>query len=474
MTGRVVVVGLGPGDPRLVSTAAIETLNGSGRVFLRTERHPSASLAHGAESFDKLYEQAAEIDSVYTGIVERLVAEAGEAGEVVYAVPGSPLVAERTVVLLRRDPRVETVVVPSLSFVDLAWERLGIDPFASNAALIDGHRFAEEAAGRAGPFLVAQCDSRFVLSEIKLAVDEGPEVVALQRLGLPDEKLTRSAWADLDRSFEPDHLSCLWVPALEKPVAAEMTRFAELVRTLRQRCPWDAAQTHQSLARHLIEETYETIEAIDGLGRDDGYRHLEEELGDLLFQVGFHSNLAAEAGHFDLADVARGIREKLVARHPHVFGPPGHPVPDWEEQKRREKGRSSAMDGVPRHLPALLYAAKVQSRAASVGFDWKETAGVWDKIGEELDELAAAMDGEPGAGSGVDDELGDVLFSVVNLARHLGVDPESALRVSASKFTDRFREMEQLASERGRPLGDDLWEEVKAGRRVPHGRAPAD
>jgi tetrapyrrole methylase family protein/MazG family protein len=468
-----VVVGLGPGDPRLVSTAAMQTLDGPRRLFLRTARHPSASLAEGAESFDDLYERASEIDSVYDGIVERLVEEAGKDGEVVYAVPGSPLVAERTVVLLREDPRVETVVVPSLSFIDLVWDRLGIDPFAASAALIDGHRFAEEAAGRTGPFLVGQCDSRLVLSEIKLAVDNGPEVVALQRLGLPDEKLTRSGWADLDRSFEPDHLSCLWIPALENPVAAEMTRFAELVRTLRERCPWDAAQTHHSLARHLIEETYETIEAIDGLAGEDGYRHLEEELGDLLFQVGFHANLAAEAGQFDLVDVARGIREKLVARHPHVFGPPGHPAPDWEAQKRQEKRRASAMDGVPRHLPALLYATKVQSRAASVGFDWKETAGVWDKIREELDELTAALEEHPDAGPAVDDELGDVLFSVVNLARHLGVDAESALRIGANKFRDRFQEMERLARQRNRGIGEDLWEEVKAGRPVPHGGGDA-
>ncbi|MGH9115712.1 MAG: nucleoside triphosphate pyrophosphohydrolase, partial [Acidimicrobiales bacterium] len=322
--------------------------------------------------------------------------------------------------------------------------------------LVDGHSFSVEAAGHRGPFLVAQCDSRNVLSGIKLSVDDGPEVVALQRLGLAGEAVTAVAWADLDRAVDPDHLTCLWVPALAEPVAAEIVRFAELVRTLRARCPWDRRQTHRSLARHLVEETYETLEAIDEL--PGGYEHLQEELGDLLFQVAFHALLAAEAGQFDLAGVARGIHDKLVGRHPHVFGPPGEPVPDWEAMKRAEKGRRSVMDGVPGSLPSLLYAFKVQARAASAGFDWKDAAGAWPKIGEELHELEAAMGGPAGA---VNDELGDVLFSVVGVARHLGVDPESALRDSAAKFRRRFEAVEALAAERGVGPSDDLWEEVK-------------
>ena len=190
-------------------------------------------------------------------------------------------------------------------------------------------------------------------------------------------------------------------------MAAEFVRFAELVRTLRAECPWDRSQTHQTLTRHLIEETYEVLDAIDALGGPDdgeGYAHLEEELGDLLFPIGFHAVLAAEAGQFELADVARGIHDKLVERHPHVFGPAGHPVPNWEEQKKAEKGRSSVMDGVPGHLPALLYAYKMQSKAASVGFDWKNAAGAWAKIDEELGELRAAIGPPAGGSEAVHDE----------------------------------------------------------------------
>jgi tetrapyrrole methylase family protein/MazG family protein len=453
-----VVVGLGPGDPGLASAAALEAVLEVEHRFVRTTRHPSSSLALPAESFDAVYDSAASLDEVYQAIVERLVHDA-EGHTVLYAVPGSPLVAERTVDLLKRDSRVEVTVIPALSFLDLAWDRLGVDPVAEGARLMDGHRFAEEAAGQAGPFLVAQCDSQLVLSEIKLTVDDGPRVTVLQRLGLADESIAEIDWDDLDRRFEPDHLTCLWIPRMAEPVAAEFARFDNLVRTLREKCPWDRSQTHQTLTRYLIEETYELLEAIDELD----YDHLEEELGDLLYQIAFHATLASEAGQFTLADVTRRIHDKLVERHPHVFGPPGTPVPNWEELKRAQKGRASVMDGVPGHLPSLLYAFNVQGKAASVGFDWENAAGAWPKVHEELQELAEAMADGNLDGPAVNEELGDVLFSVVNVARHLGIDPEAALREAAAKFRDRFRAMEALAAQRGVPVNDDLWEEVKQG-----------
>ena len=203
-----------------------------------------------------------------------------------YAVPGSPHVAERTVELLLAETRVRVEVLPALSFTSLVWPRLGVDPVAMGVRLVDGHRF-ESAAGERGPLLVAQCDSRSVLSDIKLSVDDAaaPEVVTvLQRLGLPDEAVLSVAWSDLDRAFEPDHLTAVWIPRLAAPIAAEVAEFAALVRTLRERCPWDREQTHQSLTRHLLEETYETLEAIEALealDEDTGaaYDHLRGGAG---------------------------------------------------------------------------------------------------------------------------------------------------------------------------------------------------
>ena len=408
------MVGLGPGGPELLTaatTAALERFRDN--RWVRTTRHPAADAFAWTGSFDDVYEGATSLEDVYATIVERLVA----LGDVLYAVPGSPVVAERTVELLRADGRVSVDVLPALSFVDLAWTRLGVDPVEVGVRVVDGHRFAVEAAGERGPLLVAQCDTVDVLSEVKLAFgDDAPRTVTvLQRLGLPDEAVFDVAGEDLDRSFVPDHLTSLWIPTLAAPVGAELVRFAELVRTLRSGCPWDREQTHHTLTRHLVEETYEVLEAIEGL--PGSYAHLEEELGDLLFQVVFHAVIGAEQGEFTLADVARGIHDKLVRRHPHVFG--GEPVP-WEELKRQEKGRASVMEGVPRNLPALLYAYKVLGKAQSAGFDGDVSAAT-------------------AAGGG----LGEELLALVRRAREEGEDPETALRVAAGRLRDAVLEWER-------------------------------
>ena len=472
MTPRIVVAGLGPAGPDLLTAATLAAIGRIPHRFLRTARHPAADAVAGARCFDAVYEEASTLDEVYRRIAGALVEAAADAGEVLYLVPGSPAVAERTVELLRADSRVVVDVLPALSFADLAWARLGVDPVAAGARLVDGHRFAEEAAGERGPLLVAQCDSSLVLSDIKLAAeDPPPAVTVLQRLGLPDEAVFEVDWHDLDRAVAPDHLTSLWIPELAAPVGRELLRFAELVRTLRSRCPWDREQTHASLTRHLLEEAYEAVEAIEGLDRQgadglDAMDHLREELGDLLFQVYFHATLAAEEGYFTLADVARGIHDKLVHRHPHVFGSvqaetAGQVMANWDRIKQAEKGRASVMEGIPAALPSLLHAAKVQRRAASVGFDWKSVEGAYPKVAEELEELRERPS---------EDELGDLLFAVVNVARHLGLDPEAALRGATAKFRDRFGAVEVLAAGRGLELAaldldglDALWDEVKRG-----------
>ena len=327
---RIVVCGLGPAGPDLVTVATHDAVARVPHRFLRTARHPSAGVVGEAQTFDRLYDEAGSIDAVYAGIADALVAAAAEHGEVLYAVPGSPAVAERTVELLLADDRVAVNVLPALSFVDLAWARLGIDPVERGVRLVDGHRFEIQAAGERGPLLVAQCDDRHVLSDVKLVLGEaGGEggvdevaVIVLQRLGLPDENIVELPWHELDRVVRPDHLTSLYVPRLATPLASEMAAFAEVVRRLRAECPWDRQQTHHSLRHHLLEEAYEVLEALDHLDVEagEGFDALEEELGDLLFQVFLHATLASEEGRFTLADVVRGISDKLIGRHPHVFG----------------------------------------------------------------------------------------------------------------------------------------------------------
>ncbi len=443
----MVVIGLGPAGPDLVGAGALAAVAATPVRLVRTLRHPAAAVVGEAQTCDDLYERAASLEEVYPAIVERLVAAAEVHGEVLYAVPGSPRVAERSVELLVSDGRVDVEVHPALSFLDLVWDRLGVDPLAAGARLIDGRRFAVEAAGERGPLLVAQCDTPSVLSEVKLSVESTPaSVVVLQRLGSPDEAVVELDWDDLDRAVKPDHLTSLWIPELAAPVGAELVGFVELVRTLRTSCPWDREQTHASLTRHLLEETYELLEAIATLGTaassgddeslDAAYAHLEEELGDVLFQVCFHAALGAEAGRFTMADVARGIHDKLVRRHPHVFAGvevsgSDDVVRNWEQIKRQEKGRGSVMEGVPANLPSLLYAYKAQRKAAGLGIDAEVPATI------ELAELGA---------DGSDAAVGAALFALVSVARRAGVDPETALRVSTARFVDEVATSE---AERG-------------------------
>ncbi len=246
--------------------------------------------------------------------------------------------------------------------------------------------------------------------------------------------------------------------ALAAPVGAGYVRLHQLARTLRERCPWDREQNHASLVPYLVEETFELVDALAALDPDDpATEHaLVEELGDLLYQVEFHATIAEQAGRFSIADVTSGIHDKLVGRHPHVFGDVAAPdadtvIANWDHIKRAEKGRTSVFDGVAASLPALAYAHHLQRKAAKVGFDWPDVAGPYAKVDEELAELRGRRrrrDDVDVAG-----ELGDVLFAVVNVARHLGVDAELALRAAAAKFRRRFEAVEALAAERGIDAG---------------------
>ena len=474
---RVTIVGLGPAGPEYVTDHTRAEIARVGRRYLRTSRHPSSGLVPDAVTFDDVYEAEDTFADVYAEITDRLVAAAHEHGEVLYAVPGSPLVLERTVRSLRADPRIECVVHPAMSFLDVIYARLGIDPVEAAVTLIDGHEFATAAAGLSGPLLVAHTHANWVLSDIKLAVENasGDEpVIILQRLGSPDECITHTTWADMDRTVEADHLTSIYIPHLGAPVGAEMVRFHQLARTLREQCPWDQEQTHQSLVRYLLEETYEVVDALQALDPDDPTTDeaLIEELGDLLYQIEFHATIAEQEGRFTMADVAQGVHDKLVRRHPHVFGDvvaedTTTVLSNWDAIKQTEKGRTSIFEGVPRSLPSLSYADAVQRKAAKVGFDWPDVEGALPKIAEEVAEVRVAADGDdPQA---VHEELGDLLFAVVNVARHLGVEPEAALRAATHKFRGRFEQVEVLARERnielktaGLAMLDALWDEVKS------------
>ncbi|HEY3240010.1 MAG TPA: nucleoside triphosphate pyrophosphohydrolase [Acidimicrobiia bacterium] len=482
IAGRVVVVGLGPAGADLLlpaARAALEAIE-PGRRFTRTARHPAVAdlAAAGLDllSCDDVYETATSAEEVYEAISQRLLA-AAEEGDVALAVPGSPVVGERTVALLRRALGERLVIVPGLSFAELAWARLGVDP-TDGARVADGK--ALPTALPPGPLLVSHCHSRLVLSDVKLALGErlppDAPVTVLQRLGLPDEAVTTVPLAELDRAVEPDHLTAVFVDLPPGGPGAAWERLVGLIERLRAPggCPWDAEQTHHSLARHCIEEAYEVIEAIDALPPsapggsepipEGAYQHLEEELGDLACQVVFHATFAREAGAFTITDVLDGVHDKLVRRHPHVFGTvevsgADEVLANWEQIKRAEKGRSSLMDDVPKELPSLLYAHKLYRKAASAGLGFGSAGEARDRA---LDALRALPD-EPGGDSEAD--LGEALAALVYLARTAGLDAETALRGWAARFRTRFQALERLAAERGvalealpAPERSALWE----------------
>lgn len=252
----------------------------------------------------------------------------------------------------------------------------------------------------------------------------------------------------------------------------EFQKLIEIMERLRspEGCPWDQEQTHQSIASNLIEEAYEALDAIKS--KDEA--SLKEELGDLLLQIVFHSQIAKERGAFDIEDVIKGIVKKLIERHPHVFGDKylktsKEVIEQWEKIKRKEKDRNF-MEGVPISMPALLFALNLQKKAARLGFDWEDEVGIFEKLEEEIEEVKKATERVPY--EKLEEEIGDLIFSVVNLARHLGIDPEEALRKVSFKFKERVKLIIDMAEERGIDIStlsieelDDLWEEAKRRER---------
>ena len=446
MAPTVTIVGLGPAGSDLATAGTLEAIAASAVRFARTSRHPAVTLMGDVTALDHHYEEAASFDEVYRGIVDEVVAAAYETGPVLYAVPGSPMVAERTVEMLIADDRVDTVVLPALSFADLAWTRLGVDPLTDGVRIVDAHRFAVEAAGERGPLLIAQVDTEAVLADVVASVPDAPAVpvTVLRGLGTDDELIRAVHWDSLCDEVQPDHLTCMYVPEMASPIAVEVQRFVEQVATLRMECPWDAEQTHTSLRPHLIEEAYEVLEALDAYNEEtgEGSEHLEEELGDLLFQVVFHARIAADDGRFDLADVARGIHDKLRGRHPHVFPEPGGSpavaadadavISNWDRIKSEEKGRSSSLDGIPPALPALAMAQKMIRRARGTG------------VVPDVGPVEPAMSRD-----GVDNDLGDVLMALVSWAADNGVDAEDALRGAVGRYSGLVRAVEGLAAAEG-------------------------
>ncbi|MBW8009804.1 MAG: nucleoside triphosphate pyrophosphohydrolase [Chloroflexi bacterium] len=474
-TNGITILGLGPGDPKLLTRQAWDLLENATEIYLRTNQHPSVTglpKSLRVHSFDEIYEETEEFENVYSRIVEKVL-ELGKRPEgMIYAVPGHPFVGEATSPEITRRAKelgIPINIVEGLSFIEPVCSALNTDPLphtsvvdALELALAHHPPFPPDA-----PALIAQIYSPTVAAEVKIALmsvypDEF-SVKLVHAAGTHEVLVETLPLHAIDHSEHIGLHTSLYLPALAENSSFEA--FQELIAHLRapEGCPWDREQTHQSLRPNLLEETYETLAAIDA----NNPQAMVEEFGDLLLQIVLHSQIASEYGEFKMKDILAGIHTKLVNRHPHVFedvdlDDAQSVIQNWERLKAHErqvKGdeQKGLLDGIPPALPALGLAELYQKRAARVGFDWPNIEGVLNKIEEEIGEVRQAAQTDERAS-----EIGDLIFALVNLARWQGIDAESALRETNIKFRKRFANIEKGAKDQGKQLSDMSLEEMEA------------
>lgn len=483
MTGKITIIGLGSGNEDSLSLGIYKLLKKSENIYLRTRVHPIVDFLTeeqiNFQTFDYLYDQSFEYEAVYQEIAKSLLNEAKSGKTLVYAVPGHPMVAEKSVKNLIEAGNKEDVDVDVLggeSFLDTFFSRLNIDPI-DGFIFLNGETVTRDDIIPSKNILIGQVYNRFIASDLKLTLmeiypDETP-VWLVANLGIDGQEIIKQLpLYELDyEETDFNHLSSLFIPASASD-QGEQRQFYKLVDTVKvlrgpNGCPWDREQTHKSIRKNLIEETYELLDAIDAMDIDN----MIEELGDVFLQVLFHSEIAEEDGYFNIYDVIEQLNLKLLRRHPHVFGDEAAQGADealdfWNKMKSKEKEiveeKTSILDGIPKELPTILKAYKLQKKAAKVNFDWTRVEDVYNKIDEELAEVKSAK------GEEQLEEIGDLLFAIINLARFLGHDPEEALALTNKKFIQRFNYIEERFNQEGilfedasLELMEKYWNEAK-------------
>lgn len=481
----ITIVGLGPGAVEDLSLKAWERLQSAETLYLRTDHHPCAPQLPkhiNRISFDDVYETVDRFADVYAAIVDRLMAIARQGRDVVYAVPGDPLVGEATVTRLMAqaaDAAIEVEVIHGISFIEPCLAQIGLDAL-DGLQILDALMVASAwhpPINPALPALLAQVHSRRVASDLKLTLmNQYPDELPVKLIHAAGNRQTQTEdlpLYEIDRSSQIDAMTSLYIPALDPLCSFES--FQNIIAHLRspQGCPWDRKQTHQSLRPYLIEEAYEVLEAIDRSDSDA----LCEELGDLLLQIALHTQIAVDDGEFFMSDVVRRLNEKMIRRHPHVWGDAEvngdaqKVIGNWQDIKKAEKAaagspRESLLDGIPAGVPSLFAAHKYSHLAAKVGFDWPDVGGVEAKAKEEWGEIFAAASDEDKI-----KEIGDLIFVLVNWLRWLDVnDPESVMRGINAKFYRRFRYVERQAAQNKKTVADyslaqleAWWRQAKRG-----------
>jgi len=474
------IIGLGPGDKNALTIGTIYELENNKNIFLRTEKHPTVEYLKEKQivfdTYDNVYESIENFDQVYSNIANDLIKKHKDLGDVIYAVPGHPLVAEKSVfnlIDLCEKSDIEYKIVPAVSFIDAMIESIKIDPI-EGLKVIDAFDIGNQVLDKRIGTIVTQVYNQLIASEVKLKLldnyNDETEIYYVRAAGIEgQESIRKIPLFELDMQEDIDYLTSIYIPKDTKN-KKDFNDLLEIIETLRGEngCPWDREQTHKSLEKALIEESYEVIDAIEQEDDDS----LIEELGDVLLQVVFHASIGKEDGFFDMSDIIEGICSKMINRHPHVFKDLGQlnsseeVLAKWDDLKKNEKGYKSVseeMRGITKGLPALLRAHKVQEKAKKVGFDFDNVNFAINKVKEELTEVIDVYNTKNV--EKIKEEVGDLLFSCVNVARFLKVDEEIALNCTIDKFIKRFEYIEKVAKEENIELTnmsleemDKLWE----------------
>ncbi len=474
------IIGLGGGDINQLPLGIYRKLTSEQQVcYVRTLDHPVIQALQEESvdfhSFDDIYEKHDHFDAVYHEIAKKLLDTANEKGNIVYAVPGHPMLAEQTVQLLIQSQEVEVEVVGGQSFLDDLFSALKIDPI-EGFQFVDATSFSRRHLQYEQHLVFCQVYDAFIASEVKLTLLEDLPadypIYLVEAVGSKEESIKEIPLVDLDQQMQLSNLTSVYIPPIDKEkLHHQFYRLKEVIVALRAPggCPWDQKQTHETLKKYLIEEAYEVIEAIDN--EDD--EALAEELGDVLLQIMLHSQIGEEAGFFTIDDVIYSITEKMIRRHPHVFGElevedETEVIKNWEAIKKEEKREQqpTILSELNKGLPATLLAEEIQKKAAKVGFDWSESDPIWAKVYEELEEFKNAREYE--TFDAQEKEFGDILFAMINLGRYYKINPEIALMRTNQKFIHRFQFVEQKVKGSERAWEsftlnelDQFWEEAK-------------
>ncbi|EGT2190378.1 bifunctional methyltransferase/pyrophosphohydrolase YabN [Clostridium perfringens] len=480
------IMGLGPGAYEALTIGALKELKNNKNIYFRTEKHPTVDFLKDEgikfESYDHAYEKYDSFDDVYKYIAEDLITKIKDDEDLIYAVPGHPLVAEKSVINLIelcKENNIQYEVLPAVSFVDAMMEALQVDPI-EGVKIIDAFDMKNQILDKRVGTIITQVYNNFIASEVKLRLLEGyeddTEIIFVRAAGVEGlESIRKIPLYELDWQEDIDYLTSIYIPK-DLGNKKDFQDLLDIIETLRNPggCPWDREQTHESLKSALLEECYEVIDAIENKDEDA----LIEELGDVLLQVVFHASIGKEDGYFDIMDVIGGISNKMINRHPHVFGneeanTSEQVLVNWDEIKKEEKGiktLTEEMQNIAKSLPATTRAYKVQKKAKKVGFDWDDVNCAMDKVKEELNEIKEVYNCEDK--SIIEGEVGDLLFACINVARFLEVDGELALDKTIKKFIKRFSYIENEAIKNNKNLRDmtleemdKLWEEAKTSEK---------